>query len=197
MDAIAPYLPKYPTPLPADSSSFKPLSEEFKEDGKSLINPPREDGRRSDHYEHVYKGADGAGGRPWWDFHIYYMPSNPNHIQHAKDLHEAVRREFPELRVYRFWDKPVGPHVCQTQCVIVGPTDAAKPTPMFEVNVFDPHQLGALLSFFVAKRGPCSVLIHPNTGDDVVDHTTHATWLGERMPLDVDILRAFESKASA
>jgi len=68
---------------------------------------------------------------------------------------------------------------------------------MFEVNVFNPEQLGTLLSWFVANRGPCSVLVHPNTGNDVLDHTTHATWLGDKVPLDVDLLRAGEAKQAA
>jgi len=29
------------------------------------------------------------------------MPNNPNHIKYAQQLYESVRREFPELRVYR------------------------------------------------------------------------------------------------
>ena len=33
------------------------------------------------------------------------------------------------------------------------------------------------------------VLVHPETGDDVADHTDHAIWLGARLPLDVDSLR--------
>lgn len=61
---------------------------------------------------------------------------------------------------------------------------------MFEVNVFNPTQLGALTSWFVQNRGPCSVLIHPNTGDDVKDHTVNASWLGDKVPLDVDLLIA-------
>lgn len=65
--------------------------------------------------------------------------------------------------------------------------------PMFEVNVFNPEQLGALMSWFVQNRGPCSVLIHPNTGNDVKDHTTNGTWLGEKVPLDVDLLRAVDT----
>lgn len=92
-----------------------------------------------------------------------------------------MRREFPECRAYRFFEGPLGPH----------------PMPMFEVNVFNPEQLGALFSWFVANRGPCSVLIHPNTGDDVTDHTTNGTWIGEKVPLDVDLLQAFESMQKA
>lgn len=68
---------------------------------------------------------------------------------------------------------------------------------MFEVNVFNPEQLGTLLSWFVANRGPCSVLIHPNTGNDVEDHTVHASWLGEKVPLDIDLLRAVDTMQAA
>jgi DOPA 4,5-dioxygenase len=32
-----------------------------------------------------------------------------------------------------------------------------------------------------------SVLIHPQTGDDYVDHSTHALWLGEKVPLDMGL----------
>lgn len=34
-----------------------------------------------------------------------------------------------------------------------------------------------------------SVLIHPNTGDVVRDHTELATWMGNRWPLNLDPLR--------
>jgi DOPA 4,5-dioxygenase len=64
---------------------------------------------------------------------------------------------------------------------------------MFELNVFNTEQLGTLLSWFVANRGPCSVLVHPNTGNDVNDHTTHATWIGDKVNLDVDMLRAVDA----
>lgn len=67
--------------------------------------------------------------------------------------------------------------------------------PMFELNVFNPEQLGAVFSWLVANRGPCSVLVHPNTGDDVEDHTTFATWMGEKVPLDLDLLYAVAKKA--
>lgn len=53
---------------------------------------------------------------------------------------ELTPRGPPQLRIYKFWDKPVGPH----------------PVPMFEVNVFNPHQTGMLFSWLVVNRGPCS-----------------------------------------
>ena len=94
---------------------------------------------------------------------VYYLPNAPEEAKYAAELHERIRREFPEvrtecspsyriialeltsccplqLRIYRVWDKPVGPH----------------PVPMFEVNVFNPHQTGTLFSWPVINRGPCS-----------------------------------------
>ncbi|KAK6956867.1 hypothetical protein Daesc_002149 [Daldinia eschscholtzii] len=87
------------------------------------------------------------------------------------------RRGVPELRIYRLWDKPIGPH----------------PVAMFEVNLFTPAQFGAFIPWLAIYRGPLSVLIHPNTVEDGegVEHRNHsqrAIWMGERFPLDLDKL---------
>ncbi|KAG9981778.1 hypothetical protein KCU78_g21422, partial [Aureobasidium melanogenum] len=96
----------------------------------------------------------------------------------ATELWERIRREFPELRVYRVWDKPVGPH----------------PIAMFEVNLFTPAQFGAFIPWLVINRGPLSALLHPNTGDDIRDHTQRATWLGQPFPLQIGLLRRMLQK---
>jgi DOPA 4,5-dioxygenase len=137
-------------------------------DGKSLYNPP---GPRSAAYDEFPKQFNPS--KNGFDFHIYYIPAVAAQAQYAKELHERVRREFPELRIYRLWDKPVGPH----------------PTAMFEVNTFNPHQTGAFFSRLVVHRGPCDVLVHPNTGDAFRDHTELATWIGRRWPLYEECLR--------
>jgi aromatic ring-cleaving dioxygenase len=86
----------------------------------------------------------------------------------------------PELRIYRLWDRLVGPHLL----------------PMFEVNVFSPAQFGAFITWLSINRGPLSALVHPNTGDEVGDHTSGAIWLGPPVPLNIDILKkALEKKA--
>ena len=78
----------------------------------------------------------------------------------------------PELRIYRMVNKPIGPH----------------PVAMFEVNLFTPTEFGAFVPWLVINRGPLSALVHPNTDDDPErDHTQRATWLGERLPLDLSI----------
>ena len=37
------------------------------------------------------------------------------------------------------------------------------------------------------NRGGLTVLIHPNTGDDLVDHRDRALWLGKSESLDLSI----------
>lgn len=83
-------------------------------------------------------------------------------------------------RMYRFWDKPIGPHTL----------------PMFEVNLFTPAQFGAFIPWLVINRGPLSALVHPNTDDEdeLRNHSQRATWLGERIPLDLGMLKAFTDK---
>ncbi|KAF9454349.1 hypothetical protein P691DRAFT_717847 [Macrolepiota fuliginosa MF-IS2] len=145
-----------------------PLPNTINPDGKSLHNPP---GPQSSYYHEFSKPIDASNNA--FDFHIYYMPTIQAELSYARDLHERIRREFPELRIYKFWEKAIGPH----------------PTAMFEINTFTPHQTGALFSWLVVNRGPCSVLIHPNTNDAYRDHTELVTWMGRPWPLNVDMLR--------
>lgn len=86
----------------------------------------------------------------------------------------------PELRMYRLWDRPIGPH----------------PVAMFEVNLFTPAQFGAFVPWLSIWRGPLSVLIHPNVVPEEGvspqasakrDHSERAIWMGERIPLDLSI----------
>lgn len=67
---------------------------------------------------------------------------------------------------------------------------------MFEVNVFTPAQFGAFIPWLVINRGPLSALVHPNTddGDDLRAHSQRATWLGDRIPLDLRFFKVFEEK---
>ena len=67
---------------------------------------------------------------------------------------------------------------------------------MFEVNVFSPHQFGAFISWLAVHRGPLGALVHPNTGDDIRDHTLNAIWFGQPLELRIDVLKKLlESKS--
>ena len=100
---------------------------------------------------------------------------------HLKSLITDFPHTVPELRIYKLWDRPIGPH----------------PIAMFEVNLFTPAQFGAFIPWLVINRGPLSALLHPNTVDPVTgknveelrDHTQRATWLGEKVILDTSLLK--------
>ncbi|KAK2600113.1 hypothetical protein QQS21_005128 [Conoideocrella luteorostrata] len=168
-----PVIYTYPSPL-AGFENAPPLSTDKQDDGKSLVNPTR--AGRSAAYDSFTAPLDN-GIRGGFDVHIYYFQNSAEQTKYARELWERIRREFPELRVYRFWDRPVGPH----------------PVAMFEVNVFSPAEFGAFVAWLAIWRGPLSVLIHPNTipaeGESEADaqlrdHTQRAIWMGERLPLD-------------
>ncbi|KAI1416366.1 DOPA-like domain-containing protein [Hypoxylon sp. FL1857] len=166
----------YPSPLEGYENA-PPLPDEKNEDGKSFKNPVTE--TLSKAYLEFPDPLD-KGRRGGFDVHIYYLPNNENQTRYAKELWERIRREFPELRIYRVWDRPVGPH----------------PVAMFEVNLFTPAQFGAFIAWLAIYRGPLSVLIHPNTveeGEGIAEadvdrrnHSQRAIWMGERFPLDLD-----------
>lgn len=80
---------------------------------------------------------------------------------------------------------------------------------MFEVNVFTPAQFGAFIPWLVINRGPLSALIHPNTvetvedpatgekkeiRDEERDHTQRATWMGDKIPLDLWMFKEKKQK---
>ncbi|KAH9852179.1 DOPA-like domain-containing protein [Lenzites betulinus] len=157
----------YKSPL-AGYENAEPLPTTLNADGKSFFNPP---GPRSAAYDDFPAPIDSSNNG--FDFHIYYHPNSPVEVKYAAELHERIRREFPEFRVYKLWDKAVGPH----------------PVPMFEVNVFTPHQTGTFFSWLVVNRGPLSVLVHPNTDDAHKDHTELPTWMGQPYPLYSGMLK--------
>ena len=154
----------YPSPLEG-FENLEPLPE-VQLDDKSIENT--QTGKLSQAYTEFTSGLDN-GIRGGFDIHIYYNTFDDEETKFARALRERIRREFPELRIYKFWDRPVGPHVL----------------PMFEVNVFSPSQFGAFVGWLAINRGPLSALIHPNTsdGEEERNHTQRAIWMGERLPL--------------
>ncbi len=79
------------------------------------------------------------------------------------------------------------------------------PVAMFEVNLFTPAQFGAFIPWLVINRGPLSVLVHPNTinpetgehEEEERDHTQRATWMGERIQLDLTLFKNLEAMKAA
>ena len=93
----------------------------------------------------------------------------------AAQVREAIANRF-EVRMGRWRDEPVGPH----------------PRPMYQV-AFAPEQFHAIVPWLALNRDGLVVLIHPDTGDAPADHADHAIWLGEKLNLDIEFLRHFDS----
>lgn len=101
--------------------------------------------------------------------HIYYEPE-------TREAAAALRRELEgrfAVRLGRWHDVPVGPHT----------------RAMYQV-AFAPAELAGVLPWLMLNRGQLPVLLHPETGDDLADHTAHAAWLGERLPLRLEVFSA-------
>ena len=74
------------------------------------------------------------------------------------------------VTVGRVHQKPVGPHPCWS-CQLA----------------FDKSQFDALMPWLENNREELTVLVHGLTGNDLEDHTDHASWLGEPVPLKLSI----------
>jgi DOPA 4,5-dioxygenase len=101
--------------------------------------------------------------------HVYYDEATRGH---ATEVRAEVARRFP-VALGRWHDAPVGPH----------------PTSMYQV-AFAAAEFPRVVPWLMAHHGPLSVLIHPNTGDDLGDHADRALWLGRQLELKLELFRA-------
>ena len=53
---------------------------------------------------------------------------------------------------------------------------------------FEPEIFATLIPWLALNRDGLTVFIHPQTGDDLADHTEHAIWMGSIEPLVLDAL---------
>jgi len=102
-----------------------------------------------------------------WHAHIYYDAlSRPR----AAELRAAVEQRFA-VRMGRWHDVPVGPH----------------PRAMYQI-AFEADQFPTLAPFLVMNRMGLTVLLHPESGRPLDDHTINAVWMGQILPLVTRIL---------
>jgi aromatic ring-cleaving dioxygenase len=102
--------------------------------------------------------------------HVYYDPARSR--DRAELVRERVAAIFPDARLGRWHDEPVGPH----------------PQAMYQV-AFAADRLSAILPWLMLNRCGLTVLVHPETGDAYADHARHALWLGAVLPLRLDVLK--------
>src|SRR6266851_6902709 len=102
--------------------------------------------------------------------HIYYDPTTSR--GRAERLRERIAAEFPQAKLGRWHDEPVGPH----------------PQSMYQI-AFPTQMLGSFVPWLMLNRDGLTVLLHPETGDDYVDHTNHAAWFGAVLPLRLEVFK--------
>jgi aromatic ring-cleaving dioxygenase len=101
--------------------------------------------------------------------HVYFDLSQESL---ATRLHHAITTDRDDiLRIYPLVTRKVGPH----------------DKPMFEVHFNDNRQ--GFINWLDQHREGLSVLIHPNTSNELQDHTDSAVWLGEELPIHVDTFK--------
>ena len=103
-----------------------------------------------------------------WHAHVYYDPA-------TKPLAEALREEIGArftTRLGRWHDALVGPH----------------PQSMYQV-AFENDVFPELVPFMALHRRGLTILVHPETGNELKDHRDHAMWMGAVLPLDLSVLK--------
>ena len=100
--------------------------------------------------------------------HVYYDPGSKDR---AALLRQWVEERFA-VRMGSWHDAPVGPHV----------------QAMYQI-AFTPDLLPTLAPFLMLNRMGLTVLLHPQSGRPRDDHTMHAVWMGQVLPVKTDVLR--------
>ena len=102
--------------------------------------------------------------------HIYYHPATTRPA--AERLREGLGAAFPSATLGSWHDEAVGPHTVA----------------MYQV-AFDVGDFARLVPWLMLNRDGLDVLVHPLAGNAYDDHTVYAMWLGEKLPLRLDVLR--------
>ena len=105
-----------------------------------------------------------------WHAHIYYDPARTKET--AAKLRARIEQAFPETRMGSWHDEAVGPHLVS----------------MYQL-AFRADQFDRVVPWLVLNRDGLSILVHPLTDNAWNDHVVFGFWLGERQPLNDDVLK--------
>lgn len=104
-----------------------------------------------------------------FDAHIYFDESNRAAVQ---ALYQKMKNHFDQKAVFigEMIDHPIGPH----------------PHAMFEAN-FSKDYFADVVLWLMKEHQEISILVHRLTGNDYVDHTNEALWIGPVLQLNLSI----------
>ena len=101
--------------------------------------------------------------------HVYFDGAS---VEQARLLCDAVSARFP-VQVGRMHHKPVGPHP-DWSCQLT----------------FAASDFGQVVPWLALNRSGLVIFIHPNSGEDLIDHRDRALWMGAVRPLNLSIFEA-------
>lgn len=102
--------------------------------------------------------------------HVYF---DADSREPAQALREEIEARF-DVEMGRWHEKLVGPH------------------PRWSYQVaFKPELFATIVPWLMTNRRGLTIFLHPNTGDDLIDHRDYPTWMGELLDLN---LAMFEKK---
>ncbi len=104
--------------------------------------------------------------------HVYY--DEKSHPQ-AEAFCLAAKEQF-ELKMGRMHKKLVGPHPCWS-CQLA----------------FSPQLFADVVPWLALNRNGLSILIHPESGDELADHRDHALWMGTIETLKLSMFESGKS----
>lgn len=107
--------------------------------------------------------------------HIYYDPGKTRDV--AAQVREGIAGAFPAATVGSWHDEAVGPHTVA----------------MYQV-AFAVEDFPRLVPWLMLNRTGLDVLVHPLAGNAYDDHTVYAMWLGEKLPLRLDVLKRVSAR---
>jgi len=111
-----------------------------------------------------------------YHFHIYFHQKNEQEHKEALALRDAVLRlrlagAFVAVPLWRVNEWPMGPH------------------PVGSYEIWCPSvSFSSVFSYLCQHHGSLSVLIHPLTREERLDHSGRSAWIGPSFPLDLSTL---------
>jgi len=119
-----------------------------------------------------------------WHIHVYFFQNNKNDTDTATVLRNQFISEFSVVECdggcdvlcpkICHWDlnlQPIGPHTFGSWGIYV------------PVEYF-----ASTAAWISIHHGSLNVLIHPNSGYPLIDHTVNSLWIGQKIPLDTAAL---------
>ena len=100
--------------------------------------------------------------------HVYFDPETMHRAAVVLEKFTSNVSDWTNIRVAGVHKDPMGPH----------------PKGMFMI-AFTQVDFGNIVSWLMLNRQGLTVLVHPETGDELADHTIHPLWMGEILPLDL------------